>query len=356
MDDALRPFFIIGTERSGSNLLRLVLNTHSRLCIPHPPHIMKFMHALAPSYGDLHDDARFGELAADVARLIRWHTYPWDRPPQARELQALSRDRSLFALYAAAYESQMRNAGKARWGCKSTFMIQHDGLILRQYAAAQFILLVRDPRDVAVSARDSVFNHFHPYFVARLWSHEQRKGIAMLDAMPAERILRVHYEALLADPEGEVRRVCAFLGEAFEPAVLRFFESDEARKSASLCLDWRNTGGGILTANTRKYERLLSPDGVAVIESVAGAEMDRLGYPRVFAEPPRRPGRRERLRFWLEEKRRQAEVEWRSFRRDRNFPLRVRKALLLLWLRAKRAWRALGGAVGRRSSTCGSAP
>lgn len=339
--DAERPFFIIGTERSGSNLLRLVLNAHSRLCIPHPPHVMRFMHPLAASYGDLRDDRRFAALAADVARLIRWHTYPWPRSPGPDELMALSRDRTLFALYAAAYESQMRDAGKARWGCKSTFMIHHDDLILAQYPQARFVLLVRDPRDVAVSARDSVFNHFHPWFVGSLWAREQRKGIRLLETLAPEQILPMHYEALLADPEGEVRRVCAFLGEPFEAAQLTFFETAEARRSASLCLDWRNTGSRIISGNTGKFARALAPRDIALVEAAAGEEMARFGYPRAHEGPVPRTGPRDIVRFWLEEKRRKAQVEWRSLRHDRNYPLRVRKDLLLLFLRLKRAWRAL---------------
>ena len=45
------PLYIIGTERSGSNLLRVILNAHADIDVPHPPHILKYLHALAPGYG-----------------------------------------------------------------------------------------------------------------------------------------------------------------------------------------------------------------------------------------------------------------------------------------------------------------
>ena len=346
--DLERPFFIVGTERSGSNLLRLVLDAHSRLSIPHPPHIMRFVHPLAPSYGDLADDRVFAELAADVSRLVAWHTYPWPHAPGAAELVARSRGRTLFALYAAACESHCVQAGKARWGCKSTFMIHHGDVILRQYPAARFLLLVRDPRDVAVSARESVFNHFHPWFVARLWAHEQRKGRRLLETLAPSQTLRLHYEALLADPEGEVRRVCAFLDEPFEPSMLAFFERPEARRSASLCHDWRNTDRGILRGNAGRFARALAPRDIAWVEAAAAAEMAWFGYEPVHPGPVPHPGLLEQLRFWVEEKRAKARVEWRSLRRDRNYPLRVRKDLLLLWLRLKSAWRNLRARLSGR--------
>ena len=47
------PLFIIGTERSGSNLLRVILDAHSRISVPHPPHIMRYFSPLVARYGDL---------------------------------------------------------------------------------------------------------------------------------------------------------------------------------------------------------------------------------------------------------------------------------------------------------------
>ena len=38
----LAPVFIVGTERSGSNLLRVMLNASSELAVPHPPHVMRY--------------------------------------------------------------------------------------------------------------------------------------------------------------------------------------------------------------------------------------------------------------------------------------------------------------------------
>jgi len=331
------PCFIVGTERSGSYLLRLVLNSHSRLCVPHPPHVLRYLGPLERSYGDLSDDRSFHAMARDVALLIRWHIHPWCQPPTAEALVADAPFRSLLGLYAAAYESHMRVDGKARWGCKSTFMIHEAPRVLEAWPGARFILLVRDPRDVAVSARASVFNHFHPYFTARLWRDEQRKGLDL----PVASTLRMHYESLLVDPEGEVRRLCAFLGEDFEPAMLRFFETDEARRSAALCQDWRNTGRGILRDNAGRFQRSLSRAEIALVEAVAEDEMRALGYDLCCGEDERRAARTGaacRLPlYWLAEQATRCRVEWRSLRQDRNFWLRARRELLVGWL-ALKAW------------------
>ncbi len=62
--------FMIGTQRSGSNLLRLMLNELPRIAAPHPPHILQRMIPLAPNYGDLEIRENFAQLVDDVCRLV----------------------------------------------------------------------------------------------------------------------------------------------------------------------------------------------------------------------------------------------------------------------------------------------
>ena len=61
--------FMIGTQRSGSNLLRLMLNELPRIAAPHPPHILQRMMPLAQNYGDLGRRENFAQLVDDVCRL-----------------------------------------------------------------------------------------------------------------------------------------------------------------------------------------------------------------------------------------------------------------------------------------------
>ncbi|WP_372521940.1 sulfotransferase, partial [Sulfuricaulis sp.] len=62
--------FMIGTQRSGSNLLRLMLNELPRIAAPHPPHILQRMLPLVPNYGDLEKRENFAQLVEDVCRLV----------------------------------------------------------------------------------------------------------------------------------------------------------------------------------------------------------------------------------------------------------------------------------------------
>lgn len=69
---------MIGTQRSGSNLLRLMLNQLPEMFAPHPPHILLTLYPLLPIYGDLMQDANFRKLIDDMCTLVELNPVPWD--------------------------------------------------------------------------------------------------------------------------------------------------------------------------------------------------------------------------------------------------------------------------------------
>jgi len=331
------PIFIVGTERSGSNLLRLILNAHPEITVPHPPHIMAFFAPLERFYGDLSRDANFGRLADDVLRHIKSHIHPWPTPVDREALVRDAAPRDLFGLFAAVYEQHRAAAGKRRWGCKSTFMIHYTERIFARYPEAQLLWLVRDPRDVALSSRDSVFNPYHPFYTARLWASQQELGLRLAARLGPANLLRVHYEALIADPAATVAGVCDFLKIDFDPAMLRFFETEDARVSATQARDWRNTASPIISDNANKFRGRMPAGDLAAVEAAAGATMLKLGYEPAAAAgaggPP--PGALGRARFRAANEALRLRAEYRSVREDRNQWLRWRRRCRILLLTAR---------------------
>ena len=332
------PLFILGTERSGSNLVRLLLNSHSRIAVPHPPHVVRYFAPLEPLYGDLTNNANFRRLVHDILRLLGVHIYQWEVPIDPAEVARTASPRNAFGVYVALQEQYRAHAGKARWGCKSTFMIDHVGEILERFPNARLVFLVRDPRDVAVSSRKSVFSTFHPYFTAKLWKEQQDTGIAWLERLPATSMHLLRYEQLVAEPEASVRSLCAFLGEAFEPGMLRFFETDEARKSASLSESWGNTGRPMSQASVEQFKLGLTHRERLLVESIAREPMEHLGYHPIASAAEldaARVGTLERLRYATAERLQSLRIEWRSFRKDKNVGTRWARACTMAWLRAR---------------------
>jgi hypothetical protein len=335
MSDA--PFFIVGTERSGSNLLRLILDAHGRIAVPHPPHIMRYFGPLEDCYKDLQDPARLRRLVEDVLLLVRVHIYPWSVRLDPAVIAAAARPPCLFTVYAAVYDAYRRDAGKARWGCKSTFMLERADTIFRHVPDARLVWLVRDPRDVAASSKRSVFNPYAPLFTAELWRQQQEIALDLERRYGPTVVRRLRYEDLLAAPEGRVREVCRFLDEEYDPAMLRYHEGVEARRTASLCESWHYTDRPVLHENTR-YRRELDEREVRQVETVAGDLMERLGYRREVAHAAAGIDLAERLRSTLDEAGLRLLAEARSWRGDRNHWRR----------RARDAYVATLGLVRRR--------
>ena len=333
------PIFIVGTERSGSNLLRLILNAHSEITVPHPPHIMAYFAPLEKRYGDSASDRNWARLTDDVITHVRRHIYPWSSPLNRSELLAIQPPRDLFDLFAAIYEQHRAATGKPRWCCKSTFMIHYTGRILSRYPQARLIWLVRDPRDVAVSSKKSVFNPYHPYFTSKLWNEQQLLGLELQERVSSRNLMRVHYEDLVSNPESKVSSICQFLDITFEPGMLRFFESEEAKTSASLSREWRNTGAPIMTANFVLFRKKLSESEIEVVEQQARPAMQLLGYTPVAQKPAEQPGLLRRCYYRLLNELLRLRVEYHSWRQDRNHWLRWGRWMRMLMVRARLRFR-----------------
>lgn len=324
------PIFIIGTERSGSNLLRLILNAHSNIAVPHPPHIVRYFAPLEPRYGDLKRGSNFRRLISDVLSLVEAHIHPWEITLDAERIFSEADPRDLFGIYFAVYGQYLRSTGKKRWGCKSTFMIRHVERALRTFPSAKFIWLVRDPRDVAASSIRSVFNPFHPYFTARLWNEQQAEGFRLLESLPEKNITLLKYEDLLANPEKTVRALCDFLDEPYEPEMLKYYAGAAAAKSSRLSESWKNAASPILSDNKNTYKKYLTRNDIAAVESAAGNLMRKLGYLLEFPEArPQAPSKAALSAFQVQDCLMSLKMEWHSLFHDKNHWLRWKRALLL---------------------------
>ncbi|MFH0781133.1 MAG: sulfotransferase [Pseudomonadota bacterium] len=276
MDSA--PIFIIGTERSGSNLLRLILNSHSSIAVPHPPHILKYFSPFENNYGDLCQHKNLKRLTDDILGLLAVHVYPWELHLEPEKIVAGVPSPDVIGVFYSIYNAYQKHCGKRRWACKSTFMIHHIAKIVKTCPAAKFLWLVRDPRDVAASSRKSIFSPFHPYFTARLWRAQQLLGLQFYEGQGADRCCLIRYEDLIGDPVGTVGKICRFIEEDYEPAMLQFYRSKSAQKSESLSGAWKNTASPILSGNMNKFVEELSPSEIELIENETGNLMARFGY------------------------------------------------------------------------------
>ena len=275
------PVFLIGTQRSGSNLLRLMLNQSRDLAAPHPPHVLQRMTPLLDRYGDLSDPGRFALLVDDVCRLVDANPVAWRESPFDRErVLARCRDRSLVAVLAAVYEQQACDAGARDWVCKSMANVDFLDEISGHFGArAKFIHLHRDGRDVALSFQKAVVGEKHVYSIAKQWGRDQRKALAHRRRAESA-VFRIGYEELTSDPRPVLERLCDFLGVRFEQRMLAAHTSREALETSRAGELWSNLTRPVL-ANSGKFHKQMPAEDVRLFEAVAGPALRSLGYPLV---------------------------------------------------------------------------
>ena len=324
------PIFIIGTERSGSNLLRLILNSHSNISIPHPPHLMRDFHKLEFLYGDLENPLNFNSLLDDCIRFVNAHFAPWPYVVKKEELQPYIEIKSLYGIYVALYEQFLISQKKKRWGCKSTFMWQEIDKIISNHSDPKFIHLVRDPRDVAVSAKRSIFSKSHPYNLAKLWQFEQGEIEKYKKSkLTNENYLLVKYEELTSQTESTVKKIMAFLGEPLEAEQFEFFNTKEASELAGQSKSWINVQKPIETKSIGQFKHSLNKDEIQYIESICFSLMNKYEYDLNFSETIETIKNLDLIKIYLEEIYFNIKNEVISSYSDKNFIQRWKKKILL---------------------------
>jgi hypothetical protein len=240
------PFFIIAAGRSGTTLLRLILNGHSRLHIPAETWFVQPLVEALPLTGPLSRT----QCKAALATMVQHERWP-DMQLDAAVLQDRAeqlQSPTLRGLIDIVYAHQLAGSGKVRIGDKTPHYFFIAPQLLTVYPGAKFIHLIRDGRDVAISWIDAGWERYYerafPWPAAMLHRRELR-------ACWPESLLEVRYEALVRHPEAVAAEVCAFLGEAFEPGMLT----------------WQNRIGDVAARDRHLHARLarpLSDDAVAV--------------------------------------------------------------------------------------------
>lgn len=286
------PFFVLGNPRSGTTLLRLILTSHRSL---HVPPECGFAVWLKPSYSQRCvngvTSAIRQEFLSDLFACRKFDTWNLDTTAVSR-LVGEARIRNYSDLVSEIYKTHATHCGKetARWGDKNNFHMQTVVDLVELFPMAQFVHLVRDPRDVACSYRAlSTLDTSSPYApelptdphrIGAHWAANIQAVMDGLENVPHGKCIHVRYEDLVNSPTGTLKVVCSFLEVPFEEQMLQFHESNrKLGLEPKLTLDWKKqTLNPVSNKSVGQYRSLLTPGAAEDIAAVAAVEMRQFGY------------------------------------------------------------------------------
>jgi hypothetical protein len=277
------PVQMIGTQRSGSNLLRLMLNQLDGVSAPHPPHILERFFPLLPAYNDLNNHDNFSLLVNDVCKLIEYNPVPWSGfNLDADEIRARCKRPLLTEIFRVIYEMRAENENASIWICKSLVNIRFADQLEGNGMNPLYIHLYRDGRDVALSFKKAIVGEKHMYHIAKQWKQEQEASIKLTEKIGSNRVLKVQYENLLHNPVKELKKICSFIGAEYNSVAMDYYHSEESHKTALSGVMWENVEKPVITDNFNKFKKELSPEDILIFEQVAGDTLEKLGYKRIF--------------------------------------------------------------------------
>jgi len=275
---------VIGTQRSGSNLLRLILNQFEEISAPHPPHILKTFIPLIDYYGNLSSDINFLQLIKDVCEFIDNNPVSWINVNlQPDEIKRRCKERNLFEIFRVVYEMKAESDGAEIWCCKSTFNAYYIDDLEKHNLKLRYIYLYRDGRDVAASFRKTIVGPKHIYHLANTWRKDQKAAQNVLKVVGPERFFPLKYEDLITDPETVLEQLSSDLGLEYNQNIMSFYNSQESINTAIAGQMWENLSKPIIRDHFGLYKQELSETDIRLFDKIAGEELIHLGYNNVAA-------------------------------------------------------------------------
>ncbi|NIR53069.1 sulfotransferase [candidate division KSB1 bacterium] len=278
------PFFIISSGRSGSTLLRAIINQHPSVCIPPESHVLghvirKFkswirflpweyvVRLVISEFQIKYPGFGFWELD-----LFRFYPIALKLPKERRSLA------KVIDIFYRFYVQEKKPTA-TRWGDKSIANAFFLPLIDELYPNARYVLLIRDGRDVSVSlvAADTT-----PVTdvgrAADYWLRSVTQARRFLARLDSSRYLEIFYENLVQRPEPVVERLYDFLGLDYIPEALQFWRNVDSLSDANREIH-KNLRKPINMNSIGKWRKQLSQEGQSVLQNILQDKLVELNYP-----------------------------------------------------------------------------
>lgn len=279
--------FVVGMNRSGTTLLRMMLDAHPDLTMPPETHFV-------PELIDVGAQGRATPEAflEVITKQREWGDFGLTEEQLLeafRAIEPLNPGDALRAFY-GAYAARV---GKPRCGEKTPIYVKSIRKISEALPEARFVHVIRDGRDVALSIRDRAVKEHPIDVIAERWV--RRIGQARRQSKHVAHYKEVRYEQLILETAPTLREICEFFELPWDDAVLDYHRRSAERleeMKRELPADGRRTTLSVerrMATHARTTEKpdpsrvsrwreQMSREDRRLFESIAGELLEELGY------------------------------------------------------------------------------
>lgn len=262
------PIFIVGTGRSGTTLLRLLLNAHPNIYLTHEASFYLMLPVI------------LGKNAAWrwFNRYVKTFMFDWIHVDEEAIRQSAPTPlswKNVDLIFRAIMKCKAEQYGKRRYGDKTPFNSGELKKIYRDFPDARVIHIVRDPRQTVASLMRM------PWAPSSIYLNSYYCHLQVKRTLPyADRIYEVTLEDLVADPEKTMRGILAYVDEPWDDAVLSHHKADISENDVPQ-FPWFSKAQTPIRKKPKDMSKnfmLFSPEWTAVIEQMNQLTMERFGY------------------------------------------------------------------------------
>jgi hypothetical protein len=285
----MTPLFIIGSPRSGTSLLRLMLTCHKNIIIPPESHFFLW---LEDKYGNWRQENGFDDFLEDLFNSTKFETWGINRSELKNYLkkQSISSYSDIIKSIYVFYGLINNKSDIQYWGDKNKLWKEKLELIPEYFPNTKFVHIIRDGRDVACSfielKHKQLTTKYAPKLpheieeIAERWNVNINAIDSFLNGVNREEVLELRYEDLVNDTESELSKIMKFLNLPFDPAMLNYHKINKVvGYEPKIFMSWKNKlNQKPDSKNIGKYSEILTKDQIEIFEKKTLNILTRYGY------------------------------------------------------------------------------
>ncbi|MBV6517713.1 MAG: hypothetical protein DCC43_00585 [Candidatus Brocadia sp.] len=279
--DSNAPIFIVGCYRSGTSLMRLILNSHPKIYIPEETQFIPIIGAKLHEYGDLLKDNNLLRLMNEINKYLKFSWRGWNKLPSPEVILKRLKKRTFQDIVMRINTYFNTKSTVEIWGDKTPLYVNSILFLGKLFPGSKFINMVRDGRDVMVSAFKAKLGGTNLTEISLEWDECILNGILAEKYFGPERVKTVRYEDLVSDPKKILSSICDFLNIGYEESMIQYYTTSDAQV-LSRSKHHSNIVKPISSDSVGVYKKVLKHDQRKALESYMGNTLMTYGYDLEF--------------------------------------------------------------------------